>query len=186
MTTATRNGSARLTAKGDAEAGGQQRSGNASAQNMASGSRMNSRKRSSVSCTQRMPSPTEPCVTHRAGAFPSAPRTRPRAWRSAFGARSAAVRLRASSREQRGHGAVELGDLRRCTRPSTGATSPTRLAARRWPSRSTSPIDGELDDVLDADRGDQLARRAARDDLAVIHDRHAIAELLALRPCSAW
>ena len=32
--------------------------------------------------------------------------------------------------------------------------------------------------MLDADRGDQLARSPARDDLTVVHDRHAIAELL--------
>ena len=32
----------------------------------------------------------------------------------------------------------------------------------------------------DADRGDQLARRAERDDLAVVHDRHAVAQPLGL------
>ena len=39
---------------------------------------------------------------------------------------------------------------------------------------------GELDHVLDADGRDQLARRAERDDLAVIHDRHAVAQPLGL------
>ena len=32
--------------------------------------------------------------------------------------------------------------------------------------------------MLDADRGNELARSPARDDLTVVHDRHAIAELL--------
>jgi len=40
------------------------------------------------------------------------------------------------------------------------------------------PADGELDNVLAADRGDQLLRRSQRDDFAVIHDGHAVAEAL--------
>ena len=39
-------------------------------------------------------------------------------------------------------------------------------------------IGRELDDVLGAERRDQLARRPERDDLAVVHDRHAIAQPL--------
>src|SRR2546428_213859 len=38
----------------------------------------------------------------------------------------------------------------------------------------------ELDHVLRAERGDELAWRAQRDHLAVVHDRHAVAQALGL------
>ncbi len=44
--------------------------------------------------------------------------------------------------------------------------------------RVSGAAGGELHHVLDADGGDQLARRAERDHLAVIHDGHAVAEAL--------
>ena len=50
-----------------------------------------------------------------------------------------------------------------------------RRAGRPAPSR-----EGELDDVLAAEPGDQLGRRAQGDHLAVIDDRHPVAQPLGL------
>src|SRR6185436_15332111 len=48
---------------------------------------------------------------------------------------------------------------------------------REWTFVDRTP-GGELDDVLGADRENQLAWRAEGDDLPVIHDRNPIAQLL--------
>ena len=69
---------------------------------------------------------------------------------------------------------------------STGATCAASRRTSRTPGSADSTrrrsrdavAERELDDVLGAERRDQLARRAERDQLALVHDADAIAELV--------
>src|SRR2546426_5957820 len=84
-------------------------------------------------------------------------------------------------REQCGQRAVQL-DHRQRESDATHAGTDRGHAAE--PAHSVRQVSGgsvpdrELDDVLRAERGDQLARRPKRNDLAVIHDRDAVAQAL--------
>src|ERR1017187_7715359 len=82
------------------------------------------------------------------------------------------------------YGRVELSN-RKLVQPRIDAV---RLNARNrfQPSRIDEAIpggvagNGELDDVLSTQRGNQLLRRSERDDLSMVHDADAVAEPLRL------
>ena len=84
----------------------------------------------------------------------------------------------ASAASSAGTGAVHLAHGEPPARRPRARTPSHARAARAAPRRRAAArsLDRELDDVLGAERGDQLARRAERDDLAVIHDRDAVAQ----------
>src|ERR1035441_2503016 len=83
--------------------------------------------------------------------------------------------------EQGGYGAMQLGHLH-----LHGAVLRAHIAhALHPPQRLNLQRFGraarrKLHHVLHADRGDQFARRAQRDHLPMVHDRHAAAELFGL------
>src|SRR6266571_4047846 len=84
-------------------------------------------------------------------------------------------------REERGQRAMQLRHGQRESdaagaRPHGGHATEAPHAVRQVAGRTVR--DRELDDVLGPQRGDELARRAERNDLAVIHDRDAVAEAL--------
>ena len=83
--------------------------------------------------------------------------------------------------KQRGDGAVGLGNGQGVAfavgpRGENGIETGKCL----WRQRLAVGLDGELDDVLAAEPGDQLTRRAQRDDLALIDHGDAVAEPLGL------
>src|SRR6267143_4479192 len=83
--------------------------------------------------------------------------------------------------EQRGERAMQLRHGQRQS-PPTGTGTDRGHAAdatdRIHEILGDAVAERELDDVLRAERRDQLAWRAERDDLAVIHDRDAVAQPL--------
>src|SRR6185503_783517 len=80
--------------------------------------------------------------------------------------------------EQRGHRAVQRGHLHPHDAVVGVHVAHALERAERAGVERLARFDGELDHVLDADRGHELARRPERDDLAVVHDGYALAEPL--------
>ena len=84
--------------------------------------------------------------------------------------------LAAEFRQQRRHGLMEFGDLHQHSAVFRADIANPRNAAD--PSQVERRSGGEFDHMLDADGRDQLAWSSLRDDLAVIHDGHTVAEAL--------
>ena len=81
--------------------------------------------------------------------------------------------------QQRRHRQVKLGHLQ--LQAAVVGPRPAH-AFQRFEDRRVErgAAGGELHHVVDADRGDQLARRPERDDLSVVHDGHAVGQPLGL------
>ena len=79
--------------------------------------------------------------------------------------------------EQGGDGPVRLGDRQRVAfAVGPGDEHGIQAGERLGIQRRSVALEGELDDVLAPEPGDQLAGRALGDDVAMIDDGHAIAE----------
>src|SRR5688572_7621102 len=82
-------------------------------------------------------------------------------------------------RQQRRNGAMGLGRLEEiAVFPAADAERARQL--EQLGIGEGRPLDAELEDVLSPQRSDQMPGRAERDHLAVIHDRHPVAEPLGL------
>src|SRR6185312_223626 len=78
--------------------------------------------------------------------------------------------------EQCGHGTVELGDVELESAVLGARVEHAVDRAQRAQIDPPCVRGGKRDDVLGAPRADELARRAERDHLSMIHDRDAVAE----------
>ena len=153
------------------------RIGNTNTQNTASGSRNSSRSPGQRQLDEGRANPGLARLRHRAACGRSGPRTRPPGSRGGWSSWETDAPCAASAASSAGTVRWTSRTVSR-QRPSSWATPSTLGRPRSASAESAGAASStrELDHVLRAQRRDQLPGRAEGDRLAVVHDRHAVAQ----------